>query len=255
MTRFVLLAFGITWLGVSPMVLSELGILPPLPVWLHGIGALGPVLAATFSPRARGVYASAGPPSMSSGWITVCLSTPLLLAAVSLALVAMGGQPVAAPLLTAAADPAWLVSLLVGSVLYGLGEEPGWRGWLQPHLQERHSPVVATLILTPIWAVWHTPFFFYRFDFEGPVTIVGFFVGLLAGAFWLAFLWNSTSSVWTVAVWHVLWNVANIALGAVSSTAVGILNGIMMTLGFGVALVWGRRGLRAGSRPGAEASP
>jgi hypothetical protein len=95
---------------------------------------------------------------------------------------------------------------------------------------------------------WHTPFFFYRFDFEGPVTIVGFFVGLLAGAFWLAFLYNSTSSVWIVAVWHVLWNVANIALAVVSATAVGILNGIMMALGVGVAAVWGRRGLEVGSR-------
>jgi membrane protease YdiL (CAAX protease family) len=176
------------------------------------------------------------------------MATPAILTAAALAVAAMRGEPVTGPLLEAASSSSWWVSLLVGSLLYGLGEEPGWRGWLQPRLQERHTPVVATLILAPIWAAWHTPFFFYRFDFEGPITILGFFVGLLAGAFWLAFLWNSTSSVKVVAAWHVLWNVANIALAAVSDTAVGVLNGLMMALGFGVAAVWGRRGLRAGAK-------
>lgn len=244
--RFTLLAFGITWLAVSPMVLSEQGVLPALPAWLHGLGAFGPVLAAYFSGRKRGVYASAGPSRMSRGWIGICLATPAIFALVAVVVVASRGEPVVQPLVSAGSRPSWLLSLAAGSLMYGFGEEPGWRGWLQPHLQERHSPVIATLILTPIWAAWHTPFFFYRFDFEGPVTLVGFFVGLLAGAFWLAFLFNSTLSVEVVAVWHVLWNVANICLGVVSATAVGVLNGLMLPLGFGVAAVYGRRGLRVG---------
>ena len=139
-----------------------------------------------------------------------------------------------------------MVSLLVGSLAYGLGEEPGWRGWLQPYLQARHSPFKATLLLAPIWAAWHAPFFFYRFEFEGAVTVVGFFIGLLAGAFWLAFLYNSTKSVKVVALWHVLWNVANISLAAISSTAVGVLNALMMILGFGIAAMYSRHGLQVG---------
>jgi membrane protease YdiL (CAAX protease family) len=243
MRRFVFLAFGITWVAVTPLVMSAQGFLPPLPVWLHGLGALGPVLAAYFSKRERGVYAAAGPSALSPGWTAVCLGTPVLLAVVALVVVLARSETIRQPLAAAFGNPDWVISLAVGSLLYGFGEEPGWRGWLQPHLQERHSPVRATFLLTPIWAAWHVPFFFYRFQFEGAGTIVGFFVGLLAGAFWLAFLYNATRSVKVVAWWHVLWNIANITLAAVSTTAVGVLNGLMMVLGFGVAAVFGRRGL------------
>jgi membrane protease YdiL (CAAX protease family) len=239
--RFVVLAFGITWILLLPLVLSAQGVLPPLPTWLHGLGALGPILAAYFAPRDHGVFEARGPSRLSGGVTVLCLTSPAMFAAIALLVAGSRGEPIAAPLSGAVRDPDWLISLLVGSLLYGFGEEPGWRGWLQPKLQERHSAFVATLLLTPIWAVWHLPFFFYRFDFEGPVTIVGFFIGLLAGAFWLAFLFNATRSVVVVAVWHVLWNVANIALAAVSSTAVGVLNALMMVLGFGVAVLLARQ--------------
>jgi len=40
-----------------------------------------------------------------------------------------------------------------------LPEEPGWRGFALPRLQERYGPVRATLILAPLWAGWHLPLF------------------------------------------------------------------------------------------------
>lgn len=247
MARFILLAYGITWLAVTPLVLSGLGIGPDLPDWLHGLGALGPVLAAYLSTRERGVFERRGTSSMAPAWIAACLAVPAVFAVVSLVPVATSGAPVVRPLVEAMRDPAWLSSLVAGSVLYGLGEEPGWRGWLLDHLEKRHTAVGATLILAPIWAAWHAPFFFYRFEFEGLVTVIGFLVGLLAGAFWLTFLFNSTGgSVKVVAAWHVMWNVANIGLAAVSSLAVAVLNALMMVLGLGVVVVFGRRGLTMG---------
>src|SRR5580658_4304094 len=47
-------------------------------------------------------------------------------------------------------------STLVGGPV---NEEPGWRGFALPRLQERYGPVRATLILTPLWAGWHLPLF------------------------------------------------------------------------------------------------
>jgi len=237
MIRFLILAYGITWVLVSPLVLNRWGILTGIPWWLHGLGALGPLLAAYFSVRERGVYAPAGPSRLSRNWIFLCLITPLIFAMITGITVWRLGESVLPPLIEAVHKPAWIVNLVIGSLCYGFGEEPGWRGWLQPKLQQRHSPFVATLILTPIWAIWHAPFFVYRFDFEGTITIVGFFIGLLAGAFWLAFLYNCTRSVKIVATWHVLWNVVNMSLMEVSSTAVTLLNSLMMVLGFSVAVV------------------
>ena len=44
------------------------------------------------------------------------------------------------------------------NVVYGaLSEEPGWRGFALPRLQTKFSPLVSSLILGIIWAVWHAP--------------------------------------------------------------------------------------------------
>jgi len=43
-----------------------------------------------------------------------------------------------------------------------VNEEPGWRGYALPRLQQRHGPVGATLILAPLWAGWHAPLFWMQ---------------------------------------------------------------------------------------------
>ena len=44
------------------------------------------------------------------------------------------------------------------NIIYGgISEEPGWRGFALPRLQARFSPLVSSLILGVIWAVWHAP--------------------------------------------------------------------------------------------------
>lgn len=255
--RFVAVAFGVTWLGVAPLALQGVGLLSGVPEWLHGVGALGPLLAAFFAARATdpsagipSLYRRRGEPGISTAWTAACLSTPVVFGAVAAVVAGAGGADLVGSLAPVLRDGEWLLGLAVASILYGLGEEPGWRGWLLPRLQATRSPVRATLILAPIWAAWHAPFFLYRYDFGGVGTLVGFFVGLLAGAFWLTFLYNSTGgSVRVLASWHVLWNVVNLVLAEVSDLAVAVLNALMMALGFGVAAWLGRRGLRVGDAP------
>jgi membrane protease YdiL (CAAX protease family) len=75
-------------------------------------------------------------------------------------------------------------------ILVGLGEEPGWRGFALPQLQTKHSPIVASLILAPIWALWHLPLIGNEF----PLPIVmPFILSVFGGTFALTWLFNRTN--------------------------------------------------------------
>ncbi len=82
---------------------------------------------------------------------------------------------------------AWLLPLLT----YAIFEEIGWRGLLLPLLQQRYNALIATIYLTVIWALWHIPFFFYRFDFSLGISI-GFFFGIFVGSIILTSIYNSS---------------------------------------------------------------
>jgi uncharacterized protein len=118
----------------------------------------------------------------------------------------------------------FLLITFVGS----LGEETGWRGYALPQLQRRFSPLTATLILAPLWFLWHLPQFAvvatYR-DF-GPASYVGMFLGLTCGAVVLTWLYNrSGGSILLVIVWHGAYNF----VGA-TQAAGGLLAAIVSTL-------------------------
>ena len=65
-----------------------------------------------------------------------------------------------------------------------VNEEPGWRGFALPRLLKIFSPLVASIILGFIWALWHGPLhfngfygnglqgFLLRFLFKVPVSIL-----------------------------------------------------------------------------------
>ena len=55
----------------------------------------------------------------------------------------------------------FLFLLLFQMLTSGLGEEPGWRGYLLPTLQANYSQRKAIWIMGLIWAVWHYPFTIY----------------------------------------------------------------------------------------------
>jgi membrane protease YdiL (CAAX protease family) len=81
----------------------------------------------------------------------------------------------------------FLVVLTVG----GAFEEPGWRGFALGRLQERFSPVRATLLLGVVWGLWHIPVY-------GPLAFP--FITMLA--FFYTYLNNRTGSVLLVILLH-----------------------------------------------------
>lgn len=80
--------------------------------------------------------------------------------------------------------PGYLASVAITAVLFGGMEEPGWRGYALPLLQDRHGSVAATMLLGLAWGIWHVPLY-------GPA---GFIVPLVL-AFFYTWLYNRTGSV------------------------------------------------------------
>jgi membrane protease YdiL (CAAX protease family) len=74
---------------------------------------------------------------------------------------------------------------LIALLFVALGEEPGWRGFLFPALSKWRGPIVAALLICPIWAVWHYPLFGTEFS---AAQIPPFLVSLTGASFALAWL-------------------------------------------------------------------
>ena len=93
------------------------------------------------------------------GWYAVALLLPVALTSIATALNVLLGAP--AP--SAAQLSAWpsvLSTFAVVLLIPGAGgawEEPGWRGYAVPRLQNGRSALVASLILGVLIAGWHLP--------------------------------------------------------------------------------------------------
>jgi membrane protease YdiL (CAAX protease family) len=123
----------------------------------------------------------------------------------------------------------FLLITLVGS----LGEETRWRGYALPQLQRRFSPLTATVILAPLWFLWHLPQFAVIGTYRdlGPTAYVGMFRGLTCGAIVLTWLYNrSGGSILLVIVWHGVYNFVG-ATQAATGTLAAIVSTLIMVQG------------------------
>jgi membrane protease YdiL (CAAX protease family) len=245
----------------APLWLPRFGItaLPVIP-FHHALGALGPVTAAFIvSALESGV---AGPRDLlrrmglwrgQTVWLLLALCGPFVLLALAVlaARLFVGEDASLAGVGVSREFPQFsaLGFLVYNVVTYGYGEETGWRGFVLPRLQARHSALVATVLLTVGWALWHAPLFLYRpgYTSMGIPGIIGWFVSLLTGAVLLTWLFNeSRGSILVVALFHATVDVA--FTSDISSPFVVNAAGALITLvGLAVLIVAGPRDLaRAG---------
>lgn len=265
LAAYFALAYLITWSLLAPLALAARGESAfRVPAAWHALGALGPFAAALVvtwtvggSPAVRDWLRGFARWRVGARWWLLAVASPFALFVVAALLVHAGGVPwpdfarLARP---PYASAAWLSDVLfVGTVAYGLGEEPGWRGFALPRLEARYGPLVGTLILTPIWAGWHFPAFFYRASYQGGLpTVVGFLFGLLAGAIVLTFLYDGTrGSLLLVVLFHVLINVAMQVAAVLSASVVAAMSVLTAIGAIAIAAYWIARSRRRPSLSGA----
>ena len=172
LASFFILAFGLSWIAWSPWWLGQDGLgLLPIPGAIQVIALVNPI--GIFGPAAAAlivIRATEGRAGVRHFWVSVTnlrfglrwwgaalIGVPALLFLGVLLL------PGTLDLFTTDGLAGVLMIYpvqLLGIVFLGGGlEEIGWRGFAQPKLQEKCSPLAAALLIGTVWAVWHAPLF------------------------------------------------------------------------------------------------
>jgi len=127
----------------------------------------------------------------------------------------------------------WMVILFfLYNVIYGgLSEEPGWRGFALPRLQAKFSPLVSSLFLGVIWAVWHAPGRFGGIEAKSlSDTLVEWVLIVLVTVVFTWFYNRTKGSVLVTALIHPAMNTA-------TSFLTGSLGALILLFAFMVFLI------------------
>ena len=173
LVAYFILAYGLMWLFAVPMAVSRnagAGLLPyDLPAGLDNLL----FLLATFSGPTVAALIVTGLTEGRGGvgrllkrivqwrtrphWYLVALGINLLIWLLSYS-VLMG------PTVLVAAVSRWqllattfLPLVAFGIIFPSIAEEPGWRGFALPRLQQRYGPLGASMILGVLHGLWHLP--------------------------------------------------------------------------------------------------
>jgi membrane protease YdiL (CAAX protease family) len=151
-------------------------------------------------------------------------------------------------------DTVWLsaayagISFLSNFLFTAALEEPGWRGFLLPRLQQRFSPLLASLLVWFPWALWHAPLDFHRpFRF----TLVNYLlirvVFLIPITIILTWFYNrSGANLLTVVIFHA-------AMNTYPTVLPNYPPGYVLVIVFAVIVIFTDRMWRLRSSPSAAA--
>jgi CAAX protease family protein len=100
----------------------------------------------------------------------------------------------------------WLPQFIQVFLVIALGEETGFRGYALPKLMEKHSPLVATLILGVLHALWHVPLFITGDSWWVVLHVIGgaFLFTLIfmntRGSVLFAMILHSANNAWSTVI-------------------------------------------------------
>ena len=209
---FFLIAYAGTWLVELPYILSEdgAGLLPfssPLLKWTSPVTIfLGPFLAAFIMTGVTEGRAGIGRFlrrfvlwRVGLGWYLFAFVGIPVIAVVSVVVIpgvleSFEGLGALAPLSVLG------VFVYVFFLGGALGEEPGWRGFALPRLQSMHGPLLGSLILGPLWALWHLPLFFTPWNELTAFNVVVFALATTCLAIMYTWVFNNTKGSVLIAI-------------------------------------------------------
>jgi membrane protease YdiL (CAAX protease family) len=139
-----------------------------------------------------------------------------------------------------------LTTFLLSVPVFALLEEVGWRGYALPQLQQRRSPLIASVVLGILWACWHLPLFFLEGTSQerSRVPFLAYIMLTIPLAIWFTWLYNHTQSILVVAAYHVSLDYTSSLLpGGKEPTVAAVAGGLGLFLT--IVLVFAARMTRA----------
>ncbi len=193
---FFILTYLFAWILWVPQAAMDLrGTGWRMPFWEAGIFA--PTLAALalgwVLARWEGVMACVGGllrVKAEPRWYAAVFLLPLVVTLVIFAVTAVFD-----PDLTPGNLFPWktLPALFLGVLFsWGLGQEPGWRGYALPGLQEGRSAFWASILLGLLWSLWHLPLLFIEGAAPAGVPVAWLMALVVPFSVMLTWLYNST---------------------------------------------------------------
>jgi len=90
-----------------------------------------------------------------------------------------------------------------GQILLGGGmEEGGWRGYLQPAIEQKVHITITVIIAGLVWALWHLPYFFLPGTIHTGGNFGFYIVTTIATAYTLTAIYKLTGSVLICTLFH-----------------------------------------------------
>jgi membrane protease YdiL (CAAX protease family) len=161
-----------------------------------------------------------------------------------------------------------IINFLVGFGIvlfaFGLGEEIGMRGYLQPRLMSLGRNR-ALLVVGLVWATWHMPLYYFvakLFPVGNVLLFLPLFYGtIVAASFFFGYMRIYTGSIWPSTIAHAVHNAAWESLAAFTVTSSPVLvnfylvgdYGILIVIGVALGAIWLSYYLRSGMNQAQEA--
>lgn len=245
-TVFLVLAFALAWL---PFLASAGGAEGVGPILMPVAPAIACIVVRRWVTREG--FGDAGLRPRLGHWpiYLLALLWPVGAAAVTTVVtLTLGLAPAGYTLPWGASHPSWLMlavwtllSILVAPLV--LGEELGWRGYLQLRLFPG-QPLAAALATGLIWGIWHYPLILAGGEPTSSVrlTLITLPVATMTLSVFLGWIRSVTGTVWATSVAHASNNTTNDSLQRLGFT--GYQNGSLPDFAIvpcliGEALTWG----------------
>jgi membrane protease YdiL (CAAX protease family) len=223
---FFVLAFTLPWFVWGTTIAENAGLLgwhipESLAFWLGlPIAAYGAAALTGGWPAVKDLLLRLIRVRVHPIWYAVAIALPVLMVAI----VVGWGQLIGQSAGVGVAIPASALAgaLALNAWMWLITEETAWRGFALPRLERRFSPLVASIVLGFVWALWHLPLFFISGSFQSGIPFGGFVISTVAISLIIGWLFtHARGSVLIAALFHAVTDVS-IAFGGVMTSGTSL---------------------------------